>query len=59
MQWLRIQHFKLHPTASMSYIKVFDHLQLLCMGIWLHTHTLITTDISQISESWLILVQVM
>jgi hypothetical protein len=42
-----VKPFKLHPT-SMSYLyKVFDHPQLLGMGIWLHTHTVSsTTDVS-------------
>jgi hypothetical protein len=41
-----VEPFKLHPT-SMSYIyKVFEHLQLLWMGIWLHTHNITTTNIS-------------
>ena len=38
--------FKLHPT-SMSYIyKVFEHLKLLWMGIWQHTDTVTTTEVS-------------
>ena len=41
-----IEPFKLHPT-SMSYIyKVFDDLKQLCMGIWQHTHTVATTEVS-------------
>ena len=41
-----VEPFKLHPT-SMSYkYEVFDHLQLLGMGIWMHTHSVIITDIS-------------
>jgi hypothetical protein len=41
-----VEPFKLHPT-SMSYIyRMFEYLQLLCMGIWLHTHTFTTTDVS-------------
>ncbi len=41
-----VEPFKLHPT-SMSYkYEVFDDLQLLGMGIWLHTHSVIITDIS-------------
>ena len=41
-----VEPFKLHPT-SMSYkYEVFDHLQLLGMGIWLHSHTVTTTDVS-------------
>ena len=41
-----VEPFKLHPT-SMSYIyKVFEHLKQLWMGIWQHTHTITTTDVS-------------
>jgi hypothetical protein len=32
----------------MSYkYDVFEHLQLLWMGIWMHTHPVTTTDVSQ------------
>ena len=41
-----VELFKLHPT-SMSYIyKVFEHLKQLWMGIWQHTHTVTTTEVS-------------
>ena len=42
-----VEPFKMHPT-SMSYLyEVFEHLQLLWMGIWLYTHTVsTTTDVS-------------
>jgi hypothetical protein len=41
-----VEPFKLHPT-SMSYkYEVFDHLQLVRIDIWLHTHSDIITDIS-------------
>ena len=41
-----VEPVRLHP-ASMSYIhKVFEQLQMLWMVIWLHTHTILTTDIS-------------
>jgi hypothetical protein len=41
-----VEPFKLHIT-SMSYLyEVFEHLQLLWMGIWMHTHTVTTTDVS-------------
>jgi hypothetical protein len=41
-----VEPFKLHPT-SMSYkYEVFDHFQLLGMGIWLNIHSVIITDIS-------------
>ncbi len=38
-----VEPFKLHPM-SISYIyEVFEHLDKIWMGIWLHTHTIITT----------------
>ena len=41
-----VEPFKLHPT-SMSYLfKVFEHLQLLGMGIWMYIHSVNTTDVS-------------
>jgi hypothetical protein len=41
-----VEPFKLHPT-SMSYIyEVFEHLKQLWMGIWQHTHTITTTELS-------------
>jgi hypothetical protein len=37
---------KLRPT-SISYIyKVFEHLKQLLMGIWQHSHTVTTTEVS-------------
>jgi hypothetical protein len=32
--------FKVHPTSLPLTHEVFVHLQMLCMGIWLHTHTI-------------------
>ncbi len=41
-----VEPFKLHPT-SMSYIyKVFEHLKQLWMGMWQHTYTVTTTEVS-------------
>ena len=41
-----VEPFKLH-SMSMAYIyEVFEHLLRLWIGIWLHTHTIITTDTS-------------
>jgi hypothetical protein len=41
-----VEPFKLHPMP-MSYIyELFEHLLRLWMGIWLHTHTVTTTDTS-------------
>jgi hypothetical protein len=46
-----VEPFKLHPT-SMSYLyKVFEHLQLLGMGIWMHIHSVTTTDVPHVWES--------
>jgi hypothetical protein len=43
-----VEPFKLHPTFMSYLYEVFEHLQLLGMGIWLHTHTVrsTTTDVS-------------
>jgi hypothetical protein len=41
-----VEPFKLHIT-SMSYLyEVFEHLQLLCIDIWMHIHSITTTDVS-------------
>ena len=41
-----VEPFKLHIT-SMSYLyEVFEHIQLLGIGIWLHIHSVTTTDVS-------------
>ena len=41
-----VEPFKLHPTFMSYKYEVFDHLLLLGMGIWLHTHSVKITDIS-------------
>ncbi len=41
-----VEPFKQHPT-SMSYLyEVFEPLQLLCIDIWMNTHSVAITDIS-------------
>ena len=41
-----LEPFKLHP-ASMRYIcKMFEHLKQMWIGIWQHTYTITTTDVS-------------
>ena len=41
-----VEPFKLHIT-SMSYLyEVFEHLQLMCIDIWMHIHYVTTTDVS-------------
>ena len=42
-----VEPFKLHRTFMKYLYEVFEHLQLVWMGIWLHTHTVsTTTDVS-------------
>ena len=41
-----VEPFKLHPKFMSYKYEVFDHLQLLGMGIWLHSHSVKITDIS-------------
>jgi hypothetical protein len=41
-----VEPFKLHIT-SMSYLYVvFEHLQLMCIDIRMHIHSVTTTDVS-------------
>ena len=46
-----VEPFKLHITSMLYLYEVFEHLQLLGMGIWMHTHSVTTTDVPQIWES--------
>ena len=41
-----VDSYKLHPTFMSYLYKVFEHLQLLCVDIWLNTHSVIITDVS-------------
>jgi hypothetical protein len=41
-----VEPFKLHPMSMSSIYEVFEHLLRLWMGIWLHTHTITSTDTS-------------
>jgi hypothetical protein len=40
-----VEPFELHPTFMSYKYEVFEHLQLLCLDIWLHTHSVTTTDV--------------
>ena len=41
-----VEPFKMH-SISMSYLyEVFEHLQLLGISIWMHIHSVTTTDFS-------------
>jgi hypothetical protein len=41
-----VEPFKLHPTFMSYKYEVFVHHQMLGMSIWLHTHSVIITDVS-------------
>ena len=41
-----VEPFKMHPTSMSHIYKVFEHIKQLWMGIWQHTHTVTTTDVS-------------
>jgi hypothetical protein len=41
-----VEPFKLHPTFMSYKYEVFEHHQMLGMGIWLHTHSIIITYVS-------------
>ncbi len=34
-----INHCSLHPTYQLDVYKVFEHLNMLWMGIWVHPYT--------------------
>ena len=41
-----VEPFKLHPTSMLFIYKMFEHIKQLWMGIWQHTHTITTTEVS-------------
>jgi hypothetical protein len=41
-----VEPFKLHPTSMLYIYKLFAHLKQLWMGIWQHTHTITSTEVS-------------
>ena len=41
-----VEPFKLQITAMSYLYEVFEHLQLLCIDIWMHIHSVTTTDVS-------------
>ena len=49
-----VEPFKLHPTSKSYIYEVFEHIQLLLMGIWLYTHTVAPTysfqDLGELAE---------
>jgi hypothetical protein len=41
-----VEPFKLHITSMSFLYEVFEHLQQFCIDIWMHIHSVTTTDIS-------------
>jgi hypothetical protein len=41
-----VEPFKLHITSITYLYEVFEHLQLLCIDIWMYIHSVTTTDVS-------------
>jgi hypothetical protein len=41
-----VEPFTLHPTFMPYLYEVFEHLRLLCIDIWMHIHSVTTTDVS-------------
>ena len=41
-----VEPIKQHPTFMAYKHEVFEHLQLLCIDIWMHIHSVATTDVS-------------
>jgi len=37
--------FKLHPTYILDLYKVFYHLDMLWMGMWVHPHTVMPVQV--------------
>jgi hypothetical protein len=47
-----VEPFKLYPTSMAYLYKLFEHIQLFGMGIWMHIHSVTTTYVPQVWESW-------
>jgi hypothetical protein len=41
-----VEPFKLHITSISYLYEVFEHFQLLCIDLWMHIHSVTTTDVS-------------
>ena len=46
-----VEPFKLHPTSISYKDEVFEHLQLLCIDIWMHIHSDTNTDVTNTDVS--------
>jgi hypothetical protein len=46
-----VEPFKLHHTSMTYLYKMFEHLQLLGMGIWMRIYSVTTIDVPQVCES--------
>ncbi len=45
-----VNHHWLHPTSILDGYKVFEHLQMLWMGVWVHPYTVIPVQVG--AEIW-------
>jgi hypothetical protein len=41
-----VEPFKLHITSMAYLYEVFEHLQLLCIDVRMHIHSITSTDVS-------------
>jgi hypothetical protein len=41
-----VEPFKLHITSISYLYEVFEHLELFCIDIWMHIHSVTNTDVS-------------
>jgi hypothetical protein len=41
-----VEPFELHPMSILHIYEEFEHLLMLWVGMWLHNHTVTTTDTS-------------
>ena len=48
-----VEPFKLHITSMLYLYEVFEHLKLLCIDIWMHTHsvTTVSPDLGELAKS--------
>ena len=43
---------KLHPSSILDMYKVFEHINMLSMGIWKQPYTIILVKLNQIWDFW-------
>jgi hypothetical protein len=54
MSWLRLQIPGITSHIFILYVfRVFEHLKMLWMGIWVHPYTVIPTEVGQVKFEFL------